>query len=820
MSDELQNLDRYLTFCQSNGVTETGLRIVEEIISNPPARRVRTRSMGPNITSRFPSHKMGLTIQAESRTLELSSIYLKEFDPKVLGYWDQPFHKVVLSYRSGKRYVRVPTTLDFFVIADGFIGFEECKPFDALQKLASKTPGRYQWNEELKCFEIPPMADYLEGTGLAYRIVSDKEINPIYIDNLALLYNYLPDMTSEEDQRLWTLCKELLLAKGPQPFNVLEGSIAGVTRDRVMQAIAQQSLYVDLQNCRLNEPERVLIAAEPNQLKGVMTQKTSDFVRDRIILDASPKEIEASLARINLVNSVLAGESVVNVANKAKVSVRTLQRWLSAYRKKGIDGLQPEHHKKGNYVEKLPEELELIIQQTIESNFLNSDNQNFPHIYGLICGECTERGLVPPSKKSVRRRILPIAEVVSKKVREGAKSAYQYTTYQGVDGKHKELPLIGVNRFLQRCHIDHTQIDLQLVSVEGVNLGKPWLTTIVDEYSGYVLSCYLSFRHPSNISVMSALRLMVKTHEIFPEAVVVDGGKEFQSIYFETLMARYRTTIISREGKPRSGSAVERNFGSLNTIFLDNLSGSNKLAKNIREVSKSHNPENLSIWEPVDFYHGLLQYIDKFNHQSIKTGGLSPAQIRDKSIERFGLSYSRKIEFNEIFLMNVLLPPARSGTKLKRNSAIQVNRVRYWHICLKSASRESIAVDIRFDPFDLNYIFVFYQNRWIRFQATKPQHRRVDELEGAILAEVARQTLYINERSKDTGRADLAGFVEELNQGAKANLKKRELSSGSSSNKFKVNNNQFGTPGLEESECDEWSSVDWDISIPDSDEEV
>ena len=99
--------------------------VVNEIITSPPARRVNSRSMSSNLTCRFPSRKMGFTVQAESRSMELASIYIKEFDSAVMGYWDQPYHRPNLSYKSGSKNVRVPVTLDFFVISDGFIGFDD-----------------------------------------------------------------------------------------------------------------------------------------------------------------------------------------------------------------------------------------------------------------------------------------------------------------------------------------------------------------------------------------------------------------------------------------------------------------------------------------------------------------------------------------------------------------------------------------------------------------------------------------------------------------------------------------------------------------------
>ena len=817
VSEEEQRLERFLAICQSKGVTDKGLAIVEDIISNPPARRVRTRSMGPNTTARFPSRKMGESIQAESGSLEWASVYLKECDSAVSGYWDQPYHKVDLRYRSGKRTARVQSTLDFFVISEDFIGYEECKPVSELEELARKTPGRYRWNQELDRFEIPPLAAYLEGTGLGYRVISDREINSICADNLVHLYDYFSIEPSSEELKYWELCSELLRVKGPIPLPNLQISISGLCRETILKAIAQGSLFINLQSAKLSEPETLLIASNPSDLEGQENSNESDRVRDLVALQGTPREIGEGLKRFKVVEQVIKGEKVASVAEEANISVRTLQRWLGQYREKGMDGLTPEHSKKGNYREKLPALVEEIIQEIIESNYLNSDNQNFPHIYGLILAECRRRDVSPPSKRAVRRRLAIIDDVVSKKVREGAKSAYQYTAYRSVEALQAGKPLTDIYRFLQRCHMDHTQIDLQLVSANGVNLGKPWLTTIVDEHSGFVLSMYLSFRTPSSVSVMSALRLMVKDHEVLPEAIVVDGGKEFQSVYFETLMARYGVSIISREGKPRSGGTVERNFGSLNTVFLDNLTGNNKLAKDIRRLSETHKPENLAIWDPVEFYYALRDYIALFNKESIKAGGLSPTFIRDKSIERFGLSELRRVKFDESFLMHVLLPPKRRGTILRRNSPVQLNRVNYWHVCLKSIPHEGVSVDLRFDPFDLNYIYVFFRKSWLKFQATRPQHRRVDELDGAILAEVARQALYVNERSKVDSRANFASFVEDVNQKAKVRHKEvQHIHKPSKHGDGCSISTSDSEATVESPKCDIWSEIDWDIDVPSS----
>jgi hypothetical protein len=61
------------------------------------------------------------------------------------------------------------------------------------------------------------------------------------------------------------------------------------------------------------------------------------------------------------------------------------------------------------------------------------------------------------------------------------------------------------------------------------------MTLLTDAYSRRVLTVYLTFDEPSYRSCMMALRLCVRRYARLPETVVVDGGKEFESTYFETL---------------------------------------------------------------------------------------------------------------------------------------------------------------------------------------------------------------------------------------------------------------------------------------------
>ena len=61
--------------CQDLGLSPEAQAIVETIRSSPPSRRVR--SAAGNVTVRYPSRKMGVTIQAESHRNEYTLAQIK-----------------------------------------------------------------------------------------------------------------------------------------------------------------------------------------------------------------------------------------------------------------------------------------------------------------------------------------------------------------------------------------------------------------------------------------------------------------------------------------------------------------------------------------------------------------------------------------------------------------------------------------------------------------------------------------------------------------------------------------------------------------------
>ncbi|HKZ54763.1 MAG TPA: TnsA endonuclease N-terminal domain-containing protein, partial [Anaerolineales bacterium] len=258
--------------CQDLGLSKQAHAIIQEIRSSPPTRRVR--SAAGNVSVRYPSRKMGLTIQAESHRNELAGIYEKEHDPVTLEYYDQP-PRIKLAYRAKNgQQVGVLHTPDFFVIRADGAGWEEWKMEEELLRLQEKMPNRYVRREERRWY-CPPGECYAEQFGFFYRVRSSAEIDWIFQRNMLFLEDYL----RADDLRIGEKAAQAVLAlvagrPGTRLDQLLEQA-EEASNDDVYALIVTERLYVDLRATPLAEPERVRVFCDEETARAYVLAESS-----------------------------------------------------------------------------------------------------------------------------------------------------------------------------------------------------------------------------------------------------------------------------------------------------------------------------------------------------------------------------------------------------------------------------------------------------------------------------------------------------------------------------------------------------------------
>jgi transposase InsO family protein len=258
------------------------------------------------------------------------------------------------------------------------------------------------------------------------------------------------------------------------------------------------------------------------------------------------------------------------------------------------------------------------------------------HVYAALLRAREAHGTQAPSYRTfseeVNRR--PQHELLLR--RKGRRAAYSheppYMELALTTPRHGEWPF-------HICHIDHTELDVELLcSATNCNLGRPWLSILSDAFSRRLLAVFLSFDPPSNRSCMMILRECARRHGRLPGTLVVDGGKEFESIYFETLLARYECAKKSRPpAQARFGSVCERLFGTASSQFVPLLAGNTQIMKDVRITTRSVNPKKHAIWTLERLSRRLCEWAyDIYDNTPHSALGQSPREYFAQGIARAG----------------------------------------------------------------------------------------------------------------------------------------------------------------------------------------
>lgn len=780
----------FLSWCRKLNLTGQAQAAVRQIRESAPSRRVESRR--GNVSGRYPSRKMGVTIQFESHKNELAHIRELEHDLQVLEFYDQP-HAIKLDYRSTRgRRLGVLHTPDFFVLRETDAGWEECKTEEELTQLAAKNPNRYRRAVAGEGWHAQPGEAYAAQFGFYYRVCSSAQINWTWQRNIEFLDDYLRASKTPSNAAHLAFVRALLNLHSPlmlaEVFHLAESS---VSRDEIYLMIARGEVYTDLRACPLVEPEcariftdeatarseanflpvekRANAPAHPSRVVSVETGKhllwdgqTWQIINigDRMIALHGEAEAFTELphatferlvveARISNVPEVSDSEAASQAkaqlaaadcaclaeANRRAQIVRrylregktpevratptrTLQRWVRSYRQSqeacgnGYVGLVP-RPRAGNNRDKLPPATKLLLAEFIEHDYETLKQKRRFEVYAAFVEACRERGIITASYKTFCRAVRARPRYEQTRKRQGQRAAYRYEPW------HWELTLTTPRhgeRPFQIAHLDHTELDAELVcSVTGQPLGRPWATFMTDAYSRRVLALYLTFDPPSYRSCMMVLREGVRRFNRLPQTIVVDGGAEFGSIYFESLLARYECTKKTRPAAhARFGSVCERLFGTANSQFIHNLAGNTQIMRQVREVTKACSPRTHAVWTLGELHRYLCQWAYEVYDMTVHPAlGQSPREAFTQGLRHGGERAHRLIVYDEDFRISTLPTTAKGTAKVAPGRGVKINHLYYWAEAFRSPSIESLPVAVRFDPTDVGTAYAFVGRRWV-----------------------------------------------------------------------------------------------------------
>ena len=491
------------------------------------------------------------------------------------------------------------------------------------------------------------------------------------------------------DGRLWSV------------VNLGDTSITLLSADQKLTEIPTLGFQVLMADNRLT-----VIAAD-------VVRETDAVARDRLSR-ASESDLKVATHRCDLVrHSFDSGE----LPSKTEVPERTFFRWLGKYRKaeaahgSGFLGVLPRSGERGNHTPKLPETSLRLMREHIERDYETLKQKTKYASWIQLKLTCDAQGAPAPSYKTfcLAVRARPAFDQTLK--RQGLRASYQVAEFfwnlDLTTPRHGDRPF-------QIAHMDHTELDVECVTASGQVLGRPWMTLLTDAYSRRTLAFHLTFDPPSYRSCMMVLRECVRRFGRLPQILVVDGGREFQSTYFEALLARYECIKKTRPpAQPRFCSILERMFGIANTQFIHNLRGNTQITRNVRQVTKAVDPKGLATCPLAELHGKLSEYLyevyETLIHQAL---GQSPREAFEIGLARSGARTHRAIPYNEEFL-TLTLPTTSKGTaQVLPSAGIKIRYLYYWCEAFRQIEGESVPV--RYDPFDAGTAYAFVRGQWLQ----------------------------------------------------------------------------------------------------------
>jgi len=488
-----------------------------------------------------------------------------------------------------------------------------------------------------------------------------------------------------------------------------EGEVIELTKSAFQSLVNKERIIID-NTSDPNNPEKII----------------NDRIKT-ILQEATLAEIVEANRRYDLIQASLSDSQLIS---------STIRRWQSQYRKAkeiyghGYVGLLPHYHRKGNRTARMEDAIYQFMNEFIEQHYENPKQRRKQRVYEAFVSACEahEPRLTPPSRITFCQEIEKRAGAAQTLKRKGRRAALQkepfYWELARTTPQHGSRPL-------EIVHLDHTQLDIELISslstlttqplssnhrTMSQNLGRPWATFMVDAYSRRLLAVYLTFEEPSYRSCMMALRICVQRFGRLPQTLVVDNGVEFHSHYFEQLLAYY---VCTKKHRPpamaRFGTVVERLFGTANTQFVHELQGNTQIMRQVRQVTKSVNPKHFAVWTLSELYAALCEWAyevyDQREHPSL---GQSPRDIFAQGLVLGGTRNHRCIEDNEVFEILTLPAPEPSQRKVQAGRGVKIHNIYYWSNAFRDPKIEASNVEVKYDPFDISIAYAFVHHQWVK----------------------------------------------------------------------------------------------------------
>ncbi|AIF46128.1 hypothetical protein HY57_02100 [Dyella japonica A8] len=490
----------------------------------------------------------------------------------------------------------------------------------------------------------------------------------------------------------------------------------------ILQLIDSGDLFADLDGVTLSDPASVWVSVDPN-LASIAQESSANL---SLYLNSTELEADGFIDphySLEVATRLLVAQGLSKLNKHGKpLSDRTIRRHRSAFTKGQGNpiALQPKWANCGNHELRISN-----LHQTYLSECIHSGKSDPDHPSTEKCFRKYEREFEEAREFLGFYDTRPIAR----------STFYKYwdtTSYRDDDSRSKggrrlanadaeslepTAKSLVVSRPFAVAHIDHWKCDFFLVVgiVNGkVIVARPWLTAMVDAFSGEVLAIWLSFANPSRRSCTMVIRDCVRRHNRLPEMIVVDGGSDFRSVHFQVMLATLGVVRCERPPEdPRFGQEVERLFGAFKERFARGLPGFGISIEKSRAVSAAFKSEKRATLSLLDGFNVLEAYVFHGYNHSPKPGENSSRYAMKEKALRLYPHCGRPIDWDIKFLIATSIEAPGRDYTLWPGRGLHVNDKWYTSSRLKAYRGFKKQLIVRLEPYADSVIYVYIDGKWL-----------------------------------------------------------------------------------------------------------
>jgi putative transposase len=403
-------------------------------------------------------------------------------------------------------------------------------------------------------------------------------------------------------------------------------------------------------------------------------------------------------------------EVAERIADASPLGKDQLRKYLKRWDRFGRDirSLLPQTQKRGNRTSRLDPNLDVMIYDVIASVYEKPEQPSTTAVYNALCSRVIkanekllpdERLTLPSERtlmKAIRKRMGPEA-VARRKGKKAANLQYR-PVYQRPRGAYPH----------ERVQIDTKTLDV-FVLKDGTPK-RPYLTAMLDEFSGCLVGYYIGFDAPCAENVLKCLfhAINVKKSQLnnayecygLMDTIISDNGTESKNEVVVSTLGQFGINVQWCDAAtPEQKARIERFFRTIDLQLFHDLPGTTK--GNVKDLGDYKAKKEATI--TLENLRSMFEkYIVDVYHQSYHRGVKGVPSV----LWAEGVAKHRPRVPGSVLDLAVFLPDIDTRVIQSKGIELETNFYNSPELAQLRNGEKGKKVRVKWDDTDLSYVFV------------------------------------------------------------------------------------------------------------------